>query len=154
LKKRKKKNNDDTTILCPVRGGKESARTVDRAIELAGKYNAQLYFLYIIDIDFLDYATVARVNILIDELDETGQFALSILTDKAKKRGVSKVNSIIKKGNIRQVIQSLIAELKISILVMGRPIQQPGIKTFSKTEFNKFINEINEKYNIQVEYVC
>ena len=57
-------------ILCPVRGAKRSLETVERAIDLADEHGAKLTFLFVADVDFLGYATVARVKVMLDELKE------------------------------------------------------------------------------------
>ncbi len=142
-----------TRILCPIRGGKQSKETVDRAIELALESNAKLMFLYIVDVEFLGYATVARVNLMVEELKETGHFALSILCDKATARGVADVEAIICEGDIREVILSIAEENQVSHLVIGRPIRTPGIKSFSVNQFNTFLKSIEDASGLDVECV-
>ena len=93
------KRNEEV-ILCPVRGGKQSMKTVARAVELALAREARLVFLYVVDVDFLGFATVARVKVMVDELTETGSFTLSILEDRARNRGVARVGSVIREGTI------------------------------------------------------
>ena len=44
-------------ILCAVRGGQESRRTVTRAIDLAVEHNARLNFFHILDAEFLGTAS-------------------------------------------------------------------------------------------------
>jgi nucleotide-binding universal stress UspA family protein len=144
---------DQTRILCPIRGGKQSAKTVDRAIELALESSSRLFFLYIVDVDFLGYATVARVRLMAEELKETGHFALSILCDKARAQGVTRVESIIREGPIREVIRTVIRELDANVLVAGRPVRTPQTPSFSATEFENFLASLAEETGVRVEHV-
>jgi nucleotide-binding universal stress UspA family protein len=140
-------------ILCPIRGGKQSARTVDRAIDKALETGAGLTFLYIVDVEFLGYATVARVNLMVEELKETGHFAMSILCEKARARGVEDVDSIIREGSVQDVIASVAAKTGASRLIIGRPVKNPGVKSFSARQFDRMLQSIRETTGLEVESV-
>jgi len=140
-------------VLCPVRGGKRSGKTVARAIELALAEAAPLIFLYIVDVEFLGHATVARVKLMVDELIETGSFALEILADKARAAGVTEVESVIREGGIKTVIGEVIAERGASVLVTGRPGQTPGVVSFSENEFDTFLKDLSAESGVRVERV-
>ncbi|MBN2493993.1 MAG: universal stress protein [Deltaproteobacteria bacterium] len=143
---------DKGVILCPVRGGHQSARTVDRSIELALERSAPLVFLYVVDVDFLGLATVARVKIMMDELSETGSFALSILADKARDRGVEDVRCVLREGNIQSVIRQVAREMNADCLVIGRPVYTPGTVHFATPEFERFLESLRAD-GIQLEGV-
>ena len=140
-------------ILSPIRGGKQSQKTVDQAIELALSESAHLYFLYIVDVDFLGYATVARVKLMVDELRETGYFAMSMLCDKARARGVENVEALIREGNIEDVVVSVAKEIHATRLVMGHPVRNPGVKSFTPRKFSKFIETIRESTGLEIHNV-
>lgn len=140
-------------ILCPVRGGKQSSKTVNRAIELALSTPARLVYLYVVDVDFLGFATVARVKVMVDELSETGRFTLSILSDRARNRGVAEVESVIREGTIRDVIRSVAEEVNATMLVLGRPVRTPGVTSFSAGEFDKLIRWLQTEAGLRVECV-
>ena len=142
-----------THILCPVRGGPQSAKTVDRAIERALESSADLSFLYIVDVDFLSYATVARVRLMVEELIETGRFTLTILSEKARNRGVEQVHSIIREGSIRQVIREVATEVGATLIVIGRPSRGRVANIFSSDNFEPFIRSLEDALSIQVECV-
>jgi nucleotide-binding universal stress UspA family protein len=153
LEEEEKTGRPTATILCPIRGGKQSAATVDRAIELALSHGARLLFLYIVDVDFLGYATVARVKLMAEELKETGDFALSILCDKARARGVGEVGSLIREGPIRDVIRAVVLETSATHLVTGRPVRMPQTPSFSVSEFDKYLASLREDTGVTIEYV-
>jgi len=143
-------NDSKEHILCPVRGGKGSARTIDKAIELALEKKAKLSFLYIVDVDFLGHATVARVNLMVEELIETGSFALSILCEKAKQKGVAQVDSITRRGQIRDVIKEVLEETGATFLVTGRPAKMPGEVNIPTGGFGTFLKDLEDSLNINI----
>ena len=141
----------DAPVLCPVRGGKRSAKTVDRAVALAIERGAALIFLYVVDVDFLGFATVARVNLMVEELKETGRFALSILADKARAQGVSEVVEIIREGGVQQVIVDAIQETGAGVLVVGRPVRAPGVPSFAPSDYERMLEQIQADTEIHVQ---
>ena len=140
-------------ILSPIRGGKQSQKTVERAIELALSESAHLYFLYIVDVDFLGYATVARVKLMVDELRETGYFAMSMLCDRARARGVENVEAMIREGSVEDVVVSVAREIHATRLVMGCPVRNPGVKSFTPRKFNRFLEAIRESTGLEIHKV-
>lgn len=46
-------------ILCATRGGEASIRAQDTAIALAKAQNAELWFIYVVDIGFMDKSLYA-----------------------------------------------------------------------------------------------
>ncbi|MFQ5421914.1 MAG: universal stress protein, partial [Anaerolineae bacterium] len=76
-------------ILCAVRGGPESRATVSKAIALALTHQARLTFFHVLDAEFLNYATIGPLSVIYQELAEMGKFAMLILCDRAKRRGVA-----------------------------------------------------------------
>lgn len=143
----------EEVILCPVRGGKQSMKTVARAVELALSRDARLVFLYVVDVDFLGFATVARVKVMVDELTETGRFTLSILEDRARGRGVSRVGSEIREGAIGEVIRQVAGEVGATQLVLGRPVITPGVLSFTSGAYNRLVASLRDEAGLQVECV-
>lgn len=143
----------EEVILCPVRGGKQSMKTVARAVELAQAREAHLVFLYVVDVDFLGFATVARVKVMVDELTETGRFTLSILEDRARGRGVSRVGSVIREGTIREVIRDVAEEVGATQLVLGRPVVTPGVISFTKGAYKQLVDCLQNDVGLKVECV-
>jgi len=142
-------------VLCPVRGGKRSSKTVDRAVALAAEHGAKLIFLYVVDVDFLGLATVARVKLMADELMETGRFALSILADKARARGVAEVEEVIRAGSVERVIVDVLQETGAGVLVVGRPVRAPGVLSFAPADYERMLEriQIDTDIHVQIEAV-
>jgi nucleotide-binding universal stress UspA family protein len=140
-------------IICAVRGGPESRETVTRAIDLALESGAWLTFFRVLDAEFLNHATIGPLSVVYRELREMGQFAMLILCDRAQRRGVQKVDSIVREGNVRKQLREFALETHADFMVMGRPTRSPGSNTFKPAEFDAFVAQLEEDADLQIEVV-
>lgn len=131
-------------IVCAVRGGPESRYTVTHAIDLALQHDAHLTFFRVMDAEFLTHATIGPLSVVYRELTDMAEFAMIILCDRARRRGVARVDSIVREGNIRRQIRQLIVEDRAEFLVMGRPVRSPGSNVFKPAEFDAFVSELED----------
>ncbi len=138
-------------ILCLVRGGKESKRTVTKAIDLALEMDARLVFFHVIDAEFLRQAVMgARLKSVYQALTDMADFAMEILKDRAERRGVKEVETIIREGNILKQLKQAAIETQAKVLVIGRPIRSPGANIFQDSELLEFANELAEVGEVEV----
>jgi len=140
-------------IVCAVRGGPESRETVSQAINLALSTGARLSFFRVTDAEFLEYATIGPLSVVYQELREMAQFALMIVCDRAQRRGVAEVDSIVREGNIRQHLRLMATEPGIDILVLGRPVRSPGSNVFKPAEFDAFVEELRQETGVRIEVI-
>ncbi|MFN2220311.1 MAG: universal stress protein [Anaerolineae bacterium] len=140
-------------IICAVRGGPESRETVTRAIDLALESGAWLTFYRVLDAEFLNHATIGPLSVVYRELREMGQFAMLILCDRAQRRGVQKVDSIVREGNVRKQLREFAIETHADVMVMGRPTRSPGSNTFKAAEFDEFVAEMAEEASLEIVVV-
>jgi Na+/H+ antiporter NhaD/arsenite permease-like protein len=63
-------------IVCAIRGGPHSQPTIDEAISLARETDLPLYFLYIVNLDFLAHTTSARTHTINLGMEQMGEFIL------------------------------------------------------------------------------
>jgi len=144
-------NSEKTShIICAVRGGPESRETVTQAINTALEMKARLTFFHVMDIEFLHHATIGPVSVVYRELVEMGNFAMLILCDRARRRGVTDVDFIIQEGNIRNNLRLLAAETKADLLVIGSPTRSPGNNVFKPKEMDAFIAELSGQASLQI----
>jgi nucleotide-binding universal stress UspA family protein len=107
-------------LLAPTRGGQPSYPNQDKAISLAAEKGAELYFLYITDISFLDrLASPVLVNIE-EDLDEMGGFVLAMAQERAAKHGIE-AQAVVRRGHFREVLEAVITELEIDLVILGSP---------------------------------
>jgi nucleotide-binding universal stress UspA family protein len=108
-------------ILCATRGGEESYRTQDEAITLAQEYDAELLFLYVVDIKFLDKtARAVRPDVVAAEMEKMGEFLLALAQERAQKRGVT-ARCILRHGDLRQELRAVACQEAVDLVVLGQP---------------------------------
>ena len=66
-------------IVCAVRGGTDSQATIAEAIDLAQGTGLQLYFLYVVNLDFLVRTSVGRTHTISEQMHQMGEFILLAL---------------------------------------------------------------------------
>ena len=137
-------------IICAVRGGPESRETVTHAINTALETQARLTFFHVMNAEFVQHATIGPLSVVYRELVEMGNFAMLILCDRARRRGVTEVDFIIQEGNIQNNLRLLVSETKADLLVIGSPTRSPGSNEFKPNELDAFIAELSEQGSIQI----
>lgn len=137
-------------ILCAVRGGPESRQTVTKAIDLALEYEARLTFFHAMDAEFLEHATIGPLSVVYSELREMGEFTMLILCDRAERRGVEKVDFIVREGNVRKQLFDIAIETKAELMVMGRPTRSPGSNVFKPGNIEAFVAAMAEEGNLDI----
>lgn len=116
------------TILCPTRGGEASYPTQDRAIRLARDRGAELIFLYVTDVRFLTKGSGAVVADLEEELDDMGQFLLTMAQERAEKEGVTAARAV-RRGSFREALLAEIEESAVETVVLGTPSGEDRLTT-------------------------
>jgi nucleotide-binding universal stress UspA family protein len=142
--------NPPEHIICAVRGGPESRETVTRAIDMALESNARLTFFHVIDAEFMEYATVGPLSVVYSELVEMSRFAMLILCDRARRRGVMQVDFIVREGSLRKQLHQFAVETNARVMVMGKPIRSPGRNVFRPAEIETYIAELEQAGNLKV----
>ncbi len=115
-----------TTILCATRGGEASIQTQMKAIELARERGADLLFLYVADVEFLDHMAGAIVVDVASELENMGEFLLLMAKERAEEQGVT-AHTVVKRGKFRQALIEAAQESGASLIVLGSPGEDTGI---------------------------
>lgn len=117
-------------ILCPTRGGKASYPNQDRAIKLAQKRKMDLLFLYVTDVKFLGMTASPKVVDIEAELDEMGDFLLTMAKERAEKAGVTAFTTV-RRGVFRKVLKNVILEYPIKSIVMGSSSKSTSVTTLA-----------------------
>jgi nucleotide-binding universal stress UspA family protein len=139
-------------IVCAVRGSRQSRTTVTRAIDLAVEHDARLTFFYAVDVEFLARTTVrGPLSVVYRELMEMSEFAMLILKDRAERRGVARVDSIIREGDVRTGLLDLVRELRPDVLLLGWPLRGAGRPRFKPEEVKALVAELEREGNTRVD---
>jgi len=113
-------------ILCLTRGGRSSYPNQDWAIAHAKESNAQLRFLHVTNVHFLDLIAAPKVVDIEAELDELGEFLLVMAQERAKNAGVQ-AETTVRHGEFRQVLEQVISEFDVDTVIMGASAGNTGI---------------------------
>jgi nucleotide-binding universal stress UspA family protein len=141
-------------ILCAVRGSPQSRATVTRAIDLALEHDARLTFFYAVDAEFLARTTIrGPLSVVYRELIEMSEFTMLILKDRAERRGVAQVNSIIREGDVRTQLSRLLREVRPDLVVLGWPLSGEGRPRFKPAEFKEFVARLEQEADVRVDVV-
>lgn len=124
-------------ILCATRGGEGSARTQDAAIALAKQEGAELIFLFVADISFLDQTAAPLVIDIESRLVKMGCFQLAMAQDRAESQGVT-AEAVVREGKLRAELVAAAKELDIDIIVLGRPQAQHRQAIFDEAALHAF----------------
>lgn len=116
------------TILAPTRGGRASYPNQDRAIEIAKERGAIILFLYVTDVRFLGRTASPILVDIETEIDEMGEFLLTMAQERASRAGV-KAEITVRRGMFREVLRGVIEERKIDAVVLGSSSEGTGFTT-------------------------
>ena len=136
-------------IVCAVRGGPGSHPTIQRAINLAEEKSLPVYFLYVINLDFLAHTSSGRTKIVKEEMQKLGEFILLRARKQAEARGVQ-VEDITREGKVRQEIIKLCKERQADYAVLGHQSSDAEKNVFSQQQFRQFISQIEKESQAQV----
>jgi nucleotide-binding universal stress UspA family protein len=121
------------TILAPTRGGRASYPNQDQVIRIAEERNAEILFLYVTDVRFLGHTASPILVDIETEIDEMGEFLLTMAQERARKAGV-KAKITVRRGAFRQVLREIIAEQEIHAVVLGSSSEGTGFTTHEYIE--------------------
>lgn len=113
-------------ILVPTDGSKGIESTVEHALELAQRFDAQLDVLYLVDTDAITYGIgVAHLDRLeagrfegMGEVADRAQTAVDAVATQAEDRGIDVV-TVIGAGKPAQMIANYAEDHPIDLIVMG-----------------------------------
>jgi nucleotide-binding universal stress UspA family protein len=136
-------------IVCAVRGGPASQPTIDRAIALAKETGLPLSFLYVVNLDFLDYTQSSRVQTITHELQQMGEFILLTAQTRAAAQGIQS-EGVVRHGRVAQEVSQLCREMQAEYLVIGQPKFHLEESVFTRDLLGEFIGRVEEQTGARV----
>lgn len=135
------------SILCATRGGAASYRTQDEAISLAAKRGDELWFLYVVNIGFLDKtARAVRPHVVEAEMERLGEFLLEMARERAAKQGVQ-AGVLLRHGELAEELVAVASEYEIDTLVLGKPVEG---SVYSLEELESFAAGLEARTGVEV----
>jgi nucleotide-binding universal stress UspA family protein len=131
-------------IVCAVRGGPASQRTISKAIDLARQTDLPLYFLYVVNLDFLSLTQTSRVHTISHEMHQMGEFILLMAEQASARQGVE-AEGIVRHGSVAAEVIALCHELNVDYLVLGRPRLEREDTVFTQEKLKAFVERTEEQ---------
>ncbi len=135
-----------TKILCAIRGGEASQRIQDIAINLAKERETEIVFLYVVNTEFLDTASVALRESVTHEMEKLGDFLLLMAQERARKNGVV-AEPLLRHGYLQPEFIAAAGTAEISTVLLGKPGEGGS---FSMESLEVVAKEIEEKCQVEV----
>ncbi|MBE2223292.1 MAG: universal stress protein [Anaerolineae bacterium] len=136
-------------IVCALRGGPASQPTINRAVSLAKETALPLFFLYVVNLEFLDRTASSRTHTISKEMAQMGEFILLTAQTKAEAQGIT-AQGIIRHGNVTEEITALCHEVGADYLVMGQPQIQKDDNVFTAVLHQAFVAQIEAQTGAKV----
>lgn len=136
-------------IVCAVRGGPGSHPTIQRALALAREQDLPVYFLYIVNLDFLAHTSSKRVRTAKEEMIKLGEFILLKAKKEADESGV-KSESITREGKVRDEILQFCKEKQVDFVILGQQSSDVENNVFSQQQFQQFIHRLERETGVRV----
>jgi nucleotide-binding universal stress UspA family protein len=131
-------------IVCAIRGGPHSRATIARAIDLAQDSAQSLWFLYVVNLEFLARTSTSRVRTISDEMEQMGESIVLAAQAQAEARDTPAL-TVIRHGDVGDEIVALCRELEADYLVLGQPMDEAEDNVFTHERLRRFRQRLEEE---------
>ena len=136
-------------IVCAIRGGPDSRQTIAKAIQLAADSDQKIYFLYVINLDFLTHTQSSRIHSITAEMRQMGEFILLSAQAAANGRDVES-EGVVRQGDVGEEIVSLCHEVAANYVILGTPQTETEENIFSIQRMNTFRERLEKETGAEV----
>lgn len=136
-------------IVCAVRGGPDSRLTIAKAIQVAVESGQRIYFLYVVNLDFLTHTQSSRIHSITAEMRQMGEFILLSAQTAASGRNVES-DGVVRQGDVGEEIVDLCHEVAANYVILGTPQTETEENIFSIQRLNTFRERLEEETGAQV----
>lgn len=136
-------------IICAIRGGPSSQSTIERSIDLSLKNGQTIYFLYVVNLDFLTHSSSSRFERIKKDISQMGEFILLDAQEKAQKQQTD-AEIVIADGDVVEEIIQLALEKAADYIILGTPVKENENNIFVPAKFQKTIKYITEETQAKV----
>ena len=110
-------------IVCAIRGGPASRPTIVKSIQLAAETHLPIYFLYVVNLNFLSHSSSSKIHLVTKEMTMMGEFILLTAQSEAQSEGIE-ANGVVRTGKVRDEIVALCQEIDADYVVLGKPKEE------------------------------
>lgn len=138
-------------ILCAIRGGPSSQPTIQKSIQLAKDSKKTIYFLYVVNLDFLAHTSSSKTDHISKEIEEMGEFILLSAQEQAQQEGVKAVG-VTRDGKVTDEIVAWCEENQPDFVILGRPQEDRENNLLTLERLQSFADRIQEVCTAEVLY--
>ena len=136
-------------IVCAIRGGPDSQPTISQSIALAKETGQIIYFLYVVNLDFLSHTATSRTRVVQNEMQQMGEFILLTAQSQALDKGAS-AEIVVRQGQVSTEIIELCRAIKANYVVLGRPRGLTDADVFTHERLDQFAQHIEQESHAKV----
>jgi nucleotide-binding universal stress UspA family protein len=138
-------------IVCGVTGSEHSLKAAGEAARLAKENQAELIFVYVVDITFLKGVTVQLTTEFAQKtLEHLGGHILDRAEEIAKSEGIIHPKRILRPGSVLEVLKEVISEEKADLLIIGHEERSFFEKILFKGEVEDHVQELINRTGVSV----
>jgi len=130
-------------ILCAIRGGPSSRPTIATSIKLAQETGETIYFLYVVNLDFLTHSSSSKTNHISQELHDMGEFILLSAQEQASKAG-AQAEGVICEGQVVEEIIAYCEDQNPLYVILGQPEKEGEDNLLSLERLQTFADRIKK----------
>jgi nucleotide-binding universal stress UspA family protein len=138
-------------IVCAIRGGPYSRPTIQKAIKLSKKSKQRIFFLYVVNLEFLSNALHSNVVLMEEEITQMGEFILFNAQETARKKGLE-AEAVIRKGQVGHEIKQLCEEIGAEYVILGKPKSGQERNILDATALDDFASDVEATCGAKVVY--
>jgi nucleotide-binding universal stress UspA family protein len=116
---------------------------------LAKDTTLPLYFLYVVNLDFLSHTESSRTRLISKEMHEMGEFILYSAQGTAEEQGIP-AESVVRHGEVTEEIIGLAQELNADYIVLGRPEGVDEEDVFTLERLKEFGERLSKESGAEV----
>lgn len=136
-------------IVSAIRGGPDSQPTIRQSIALAQETGQTIYFLYVVNLDFLSHTAASHIHVVRQEMKEMGEFILLTAQAQAIEKGTL-AEIVVREGQVGEEIIALCLSLQADYVVLGRPRGQAKADVFTHERLDQFAQHIQQESHAKV----
>jgi nucleotide-binding universal stress UspA family protein len=118
-------------------------------VRLAKETGETIYFLYVVNLDFLTHSSSSKTNHISKELHDMGEFILLSAQEQAAEAGVQ-TEGVIREGRVVEEVISYCAEQNPLYVILGQPDEEREDNLLSLERLQVFTDRIKAVCQAQV----
>ena len=139
-------------IVCGVTGSAHAQKAALEAATLAKRHNANLIYVYAVDITFLRGGFMLPHQHVEESLEMLGNHILELAAQIALTQGVTP-KKILRRGTVLEVLKTVVREEKADLLVLGHEQRTFFEKALFKGSVEDHVQELKQQTGVDVNVV-